>query len=715
MAVGALRKLYKGARIAQRQPSNQPNKNFRGGGALDDPMDPGLIVGTGAMMEDPVHAAKVARAFQNETMYPMLRMDKRRTGEAQLLSVQDQISDNLTSLYGRMMPEHRERAVQWYEGANRHAQNLADEFGTSVESASAVLASMSPQKDWFMNADLGRRVMQHMTEIEMSQGKRVTGQNEKLRELYPKKKDAKDVAAATSKPWHALSPSQKAMFLRSRSELMDDASYPMMQPEGRTSGPVLTDKDEPQRIAWGSNTEIAKAISVFEDPSMENISRAMGKEHKVRNFYNNIADPQHAMTSPLTGDTTIDTHAVGAGLHTPMSSTSGPVAHAFGSSPTKYPQSHETRAGEFKDQFFADAIGPGTSGYTGSRGTYPVHADATRQAAAQAGIPARGMQSVTWEVVRNLFPDTMKRDNNAMADIRGMWDLYQKKKIPLEKARELIVERAMQSGGSLTPDWARQAGIPLAALTGAGALTESPESEAGVRGLMNTLSGYSDEAIRWMRDEAKTEGKDREAQAYDEELARREKLTPRQKAGIGGAGALAATGGAEASGGDGGTAIPPSPPSASAPTGILEDIEGIAGTAGVLGHQVGTQVFGAAAQLGNAINPFASDEEVRQVAGSGREGIQNYSDQIAMEGMADPNTRRFLEPTLNAINTVGETVSGAVSEHYGPTSPLYRNNQWYRRLYDEQGPAAAEAVANQYGRLPERVRLGLEGAAGVLF
>jgi hypothetical protein len=73
-------------------------------------------------------------------------------------------------------------------------------------------------------------------------------------------------------------------------------------------------------VAWGSNVEIAKAISAIGNPTRDNVSERMGEKHKVRNFYNNIFDPQSTH-----GDVTIDTHAVAAALLRPSAIAQAPA------------------------------------------------------------------------------------------------------------------------------------------------------------------------------------------------------------------------------------------------------------------------------------------------------------------------------------------------------------------------------------------------------
>ena len=62
-------------------------------------------------------------------------------------------------IYNSVSPEYRERARQWYVGANKLSQSLADQYDLSLETVAGVMASLSPQKDWYMNYDLGVRTI----------------------------------------------------------------------------------------------------------------------------------------------------------------------------------------------------------------------------------------------------------------------------------------------------------------------------------------------------------------------------------------------------------------------------------------------------------------------------------------------------------------------------------------------------------------------------
>ena len=71
----------------------------------------------------------------------------------------DHFKKNLLHLYNNVSPEYRERARQWYVGANKLSQQAADKYNLTLAQVSGVMAALSPQKDWYMNYDLGIRTI----------------------------------------------------------------------------------------------------------------------------------------------------------------------------------------------------------------------------------------------------------------------------------------------------------------------------------------------------------------------------------------------------------------------------------------------------------------------------------------------------------------------------------------------------------------------------
>ena len=409
-----------GERIAQRYPTAVT--------PLGDPMDPSLVVDSKAIEQGGVLDRAVDIAVDTS---PGIKTGAKTT-QGKLKAYREQSADNLKYLYDQTPEATRRIAGDWYRGANQLASGLSNRYGVTIEQSSGVLAALSPQKDWYQNVSLADRVF-HSYEAGRKAGDALPNQAhaKKMRALYSKKMYADDVKEVLSKPFHELSDIQKSMWIRSHDEAFSDRGYDIIAPTGESLGPALTQKGAPATTAWQSNTAIAKAVRIIENPSVENISKQMGEQHKVRNFYNNIVSPDHAKEMPEIGDVTIDTHAVAASQLMPLSGSDDAVKANFGM-----------------------LKGTPSSDVTGARGTYGLNADIYRQAASDAGIIPRELQSVTWEAVRGLYPAKWKNVDNKNA-IRGIWDDYRKGRINLDTARSLILEK---SGGVDVPDWTRGPG-----------------------------------------------------------------------------------------------------------------------------------------------------------------------------------------------------------------------------------------------------------------
>lgn len=95
---------------------------------------------------------------------------------------------------------------------------------------------------------------------------------------------------------------------------------------------------------------------------------------------------------------TIDTHAVGVGILTPTSTKSQSVLDNFGAA--------------------------GGNNELGISGTYPIYYEAYRRAAEEVGILPREMQSITWEAIRNIYPESIKDTEKETVEqqrIRAEW------------------------------------------------------------------------------------------------------------------------------------------------------------------------------------------------------------------------------------------------------------------------------------------------------
>lgn len=388
--------------------------------ATENALEQSLLSDYKAFKSDP-------KAFEHNVdlikQYPNLAL-KSKNAEVNAEKFVEHIKDNLLYLHDKVPADTRARSKLWYEGANKIANNMAKDYGISEPAASGILAVLSPQKDWFMNVSLGERVASTLAH---KQGFKWDGaMSDIANEIYGKPQYKPLLDAIQGKRLEELKdPLEKAIWIRTYDQAHNPREHFVVTPEGDFSGLRTKANGEPAKTGWGSNNEIAKAISIFDNPTRENISARLGGEHKVRNFYMNIYDPYSAA-----GHTTIDTHAVAAGLLRPLSGNTREVSHNFGSN-------------------FPGEVGPKNSAFTGKGGTYGLYHEGYQRAAKERGILPREMQSITWEAVRGLFPDTFKNAKNAQA-IEDIWKKHKSGKISVDEAREQILEKA---GGINEPEW----------------------------------------------------------------------------------------------------------------------------------------------------------------------------------------------------------------------------------------------------------------------
>lgn len=421
----------------------------------------------------------VRKAALAIAQYPQVRIGRASKPETILDKAIEQFRDNLLWLYGKVDPAIRERSKLWYDGANRIANRMAQRYRVTPRQAAGVLATQSPQKDWFENVSLGERIIDtwqnyqdHAWDSRMDKVlNRVVGaealaevvgedvvegtRSEIVLKLAQKKMasskksmtlaEAREAIEATiTKKQAAAERLAKAVRGKRLSDIWDDEHravwirvfdaahnsphYHVVSPEGDFVGVREGKTGSPASIRWGTFSAIAKSVSILRDGSFENISDQLGDMHKIRNFYNNIIDP-----NATEQDVTIDTHAIAADMVSPFAGTSVPVAHNFGST--------------------------GKSAVYGLSGTYPVHLEAYQQAAEQAELLGREMQSITWEAVRGLFTAPFKSKVTNTRAVNEIWERYAAGEITQDEARNEILGYVLKTTGRteaevFTPEWA---------------------------------------------------------------------------------------------------------------------------------------------------------------------------------------------------------------------------------------------------------------------
>ena len=347
----------------------------------------------------------------------------------------ERMVDNLLFLYNKVPENLRDRAKLWYDGGHATAVEWGKRYGIPPQAAAAVIAVLSPQKDWFQNLSLAERILDcvygHMNErwtdemttvaegytTQVEELNKKTGKMEMVdKEIKPladgeanqaaykraKGKTLKELVEVGD--YHAA-----AVWVRCYDKTHNENRYKVVTPEGGTGDyqkatrkVEVIDEDAPppkpgknyktkfievvvdDPLKWQGYGPVSKAISIAVNPSVANIFYNVGDRHKVRNFYNNLDSPGSNKYA------TIDTHAVAAALLQPLGSSSRAVNQNFGA--------NEGAAG---------------TNVTGIYGTYAFYFEAYRRAAERMGVLPREMQSIVWEVIRNMYPSTMKKSAEA--------------------------------------------------------------------------------------------------------------------------------------------------------------------------------------------------------------------------------------------------------------------------------------------------------------
>lgn len=346
------------------------------------------------------------------------------------------IVNNLLFLYNLVPENIRQRSKLWYDGANKISQEMADKYGLSLRQVSAIMAAMSPQKDWFQNVSMGERAIDILTQHgdrswspEMLRYAESYVKEEKKRpEREKRQEDFEKIKRVAEKgtPLKDMDIKSAAAFIRAYDEAFHSRQYRIVTPEGGFGDIVRNNDGTPSTMMWSTYGPIEKAVSIFRDGSRENISEQLGFEHKIRSFYNNIAAPNSDLEH-----VTIDTHAVAAALFESLAGTDPEVLQNFG--------------------------GTGTTDITGVGGTYGLIAEAYRDAAKQVGVLPREMQSITWEAVRGLFSEEIK--SSLKGPVKAEWAKYRAGEQTFEEARKKIIDisRSKRSNDKNVdippPDW----------------------------------------------------------------------------------------------------------------------------------------------------------------------------------------------------------------------------------------------------------------------
>lgn len=327
------------------------------------------------------------------------------------------VEGNLSWLYDNVPPEIRERSKLWYDGGRRIIERWVDKYGFTDAQIAGVIAVLSPQTEWDMNVTRAERILDIWTQRQdFAWSDEMNAEADAIDSIKPVLREA----IRGKKLSELDSDLLRGVWIRVYDQAHNPRVVRGITPEGGFTEFKKTKGGKEKMSTWGSFADIGKAVRILRDGSIPNISRSLGSEHKVRNFYNNLFDPSDSRS------VTIDTHAVAAGLLRPLAGGSIEVTDNLGARPR-----HDS---------------------TGTNGTYVLYAEAHRRVAMAKGVLPRELQSITWEAVRRLFPDNYKSDATR-AQIDALWKPNETGKESADEIRNKILE---DRGGTIpNPAWER--------------------------------------------------------------------------------------------------------------------------------------------------------------------------------------------------------------------------------------------------------------------
>lgn len=387
-----------------------------------------------SMRQDPENFEHDVGLFSEPNAYPNFRPGELQgDANARVHAIVEHMKSNIRFLYEHASDAIKTSGMGWYDKAHNIAVTDAKTYGIDERSASAVIATLSPQKDWNQNIYLAHAVLEinhaqqnHAWDDKMSETaqriwipKLKKNATELQQQKFPAKLEAaqKQLAAVQGKKLSELTdPIDKAVWIRTYDEAHSDRTFKDFD----TGVQVMTKAGKPARAAWQSTPAIAAAIESMDSKGdLKVISAALGEKHKVRSFYNNIIAP-HAPN----GDVTVDTHAVGVALLRPASGKAAAVMQALATSP----QGAKPPGWEAARQ----------SKVSGLKGTYAIYADAYREVATELGILPQQLQAVTWQAKRELFSIGDKKK----AEVEREWVSYHGGSQTLEQTQQNVLNIA---------------------------------------------------------------------------------------------------------------------------------------------------------------------------------------------------------------------------------------------------------------------------------
>lgn len=281
--------------------------------------------------------------------------------------VLDRMTENVRSLTSEASHLNRSYHSKWYERANAEQLEWADDYDVDPDVVHAMVAVLSAGRDWESNRSQALAILESLHENPVIDERTVRRANK----LRNKKAGRIRYTRGEHRTLKQFGLGEQAALVRA------------MNPDLMSAEKTKTGKNK--KAIWQSESNISKAISIYHDPTRDNVSAQLGYAHKIRSFYNNMRDPHN---KEGWDDVTIDTHAFGIALGIPITQTSPEINTSKGSLALL------SRPSSVKE---------------GISGVYDVAVEAYRRVAKEIGVEPSQLQSITWMQWKEKYDPVSRR------------------------------------------------------------------------------------------------------------------------------------------------------------------------------------------------------------------------------------------------------------------------------------------------------------------
>jgi len=226
--------------------------------------------------------------------------------------VVDWMAGNVVAVYDMVPDLNKAFASEWYDMAHALAWSMSEKYNLSIGQTSAIIAAISAQCEWNSNLTLAGSIIHIMATYGdqiatesmidwatgLSEEKKQTMRTTPLKNLNDK--FAQKFVYSMFQTGEVEKTQDSFKNFVAGIGLVDQERYAKLKKDMS-----LSDARLKLQLTTSTGRAIDKAISIYRNGDIENISKLVSSEAKIRDFYNNILTPWS-----LNEEYTADTHDI---------------------------------------------------------------------------------------------------------------------------------------------------------------------------------------------------------------------------------------------------------------------------------------------------------------------------------------------------------------------------------------------------------------------